>query len=109
MTENQERPKIVKQSVQQDEADSTRVSITFVVHSNDAGAARDYAASDQLIEHGIRVCEKVPLMQVGIAERGIPFFCDAEGNVLDLGFTAQDTSKPVDYHYSVTYGYIGMR
>jgi len=107
MSEVNNKPRVVSENVKRDQSDPTRVAITFVVHANDPSDARDFAASDQLIQHGIRVCEKLPLLQVGISSRGMPCFCDKEGNLLDVGFISPDCERPTDYYYTVTYEYIG--
>ena len=109
MTE-QTKPSIVRKSVQQDQADPTRAIVTFTIHAKEAGVARDYAISDQLIEEGSRLCSQIPLMQVGLAERGVPIFCDAEGTARDIAFIpAEKQAEITDYYYTVTYTYIGIR
>jgi len=101
--------KIVKKEIKRDPNDSSRASVSFIVHSKDAMTVREFASSHQLIEEGISACEKLPLMRVGLDNQGIPIFCDAEGGMLDISFTPEEQAKPTDYYYTVTHEYIGER
>ena len=111
MSEEKNKPTIVKQVVTPDAMNPTKVSVSFIVHSHDAREARDYVASDLLIEEGVNLCAKQPLMQVGISSRGVPFYCDVDGKPLDLTFIdkPEEGAPPADHYYCVTHEYNGLR
>jgi hypothetical protein len=103
--------KIINAKVAQDKLDPTRASVTFIVESEDAGDAKDYVISDQILEEGIKLCEKIPLMQVGIDSRGIPAYCDRDGKPVRVdGDTAHtDHDEKQKHYYAATHTYIGVR
>ena len=101
---------IVKQTITQDVSNPTKAAVTSVLHSHDAMDARDYALSDRFIMESAKLVEKIPLIQVGISSRGVPFYCDAEGRPLNLGWIdpPKPGDPPADHYYCVTHEYNGV-
>ena len=110
MSEIEGNVRIVSHEVKRDYANPTRVAVTFVVGSKAALDARDYTLSDEIMQKGAELCEKIPLMRVGIDTQGVPCYCNKSGEALDLNFiefSAADEST--EHYYRVTHNYIGIR
>jgi len=101
------KPKIISQKVDRG-PDRSRASVTFIVEADSAADARDYVLSDEIMEKGIELCEQLPLMEVGLDERGVPLYCDKDGKPSDLMFVPEQ-DKSEKHYYKVTYAYIGSR
>ena len=109
MTSPEKKARIVSHQVHQEKNDTSRAAVTFLIHSNCVAEARNYALSAELIEEGLQICKKIPMLQAGLNSQGTPFYCDKDGNRLDISFIDPDTAaNTADHYYSVTHNYNGL-
>lgn len=93
--------------VTESRADSSQMTVEFLISADSTEKAHAFARDPVLVEEGIRLVRKNGLASPGINERGIPVMCDANGKPLGNPMGAIERKPNRKYFYRVIHTYLG--